>query len=662
MIKIGEQYVNAEVEDIISKLKEVTLNQGLNYFYKSMDTPNNYMVCCPFHKNGQEKKPSMGIHKKSGVCHCFRGDTEVITQNGIFEIADLCGKQVNILNGNGEWETVTFKNYGKMPLMKINLTCNGKHKSIYATDKHEWVIKDRVNKCFTKDLKSWMYLEKILPKELINTELDPMGIVHGFCYGDGAKTGNSQVSNHYECLFYNKQDEELIQYFEKAFYPKKLNIRDRLADNGKYYKAVCFSVPKTEDFKLPPQLDKPLSYLLGFLAGYFVADGNSSGGGATIYSHNLCNLKKVRDIAIKCNIASYSIGVSNIPEGQNGCVYVKKAAHGYTLRFVRKTIPENFFITQKGRGKTQTQNGSLRYRVASVEATDIVEDVYCCETSTHSFALDDFVLTGNCFACGWTGTIDELVSNLFGYMDFGLYGYKWLIRNFNAISVEERKDIDLDVSRETKKEEIKYVTEEELDSYRYYHPYWAKRGITNKELIELFDLGYDSSTDCITFPIRDIQGRTLFVARRSVKTKYFNYPSGAEKPLYGLYEIYSAACKVGTEYEYGRKVKDYYSQVLFPKELIVCESMIDALRFWQIGKYAVALNGLGNDLQFKQLKELPCRKLILCTDMDNAGLNARKNIKSKVSNKIITEYFLPDGRKDAGECTDDELNSLQDLF
>lgn len=651
MLEVGNTYIQSSVDDIIHELKNELALNGIKLFYKTIDTPRNTMICCPFHKNGQERKPSMGIQKETGICHCFRGDTKVITQNGIFEIADLCDKQVNILNGNGEWETVTFKNYGKMPLMKINLTCNGKHKSIYATDKHEWVIKDRVNKCFTKDLKSWMYLEKVLPKELINTELDPMGIVHGFCYGDGAKTGNSKVSNHYECLFYNKPDEELIQYFEKAFYPKKLNIRDRLADNGKYYKAVCFSVPITEDFKLPPQLDKPLSYLLGFLAGYFVADGNSSGGGATIYSHNLCNLKKVRDIAIKCNIASYSIGVANIPEGQNGCVYVKKATHGYTLRFVRKTIPENFFITQKSRGKTQTQNGSLRYRVVSVEATDIVEDVYCCETSTHSFALDDFVLTGNCFACGWTGHISEMISNVFGYDDFGNYGSKWLIRNFLSLEVTTRDEIDLDCERKHNNRgnnipnnftNTHFVDEQTLDSFRYNHPYWKKRGITDERIIELFDLGYDKKTDCITFNCRDKQGNTLFVAKRSVKTKWFNYPKNVEKHVYGIYELY--------------QLKE------FPKDIYITESMLDCLSFWQVGKYACALNGLGTALQFEQLRQMPNRHFILATDNDEAGMKARMRLKKELSTKLLTEVFFPNNKKDANECSTIELENLVEIM
>ena len=74
------------------------------------------------------------------------------------------------------------------------------------------------------------------------------------------------------------------------------------------------------------------------------------------------------------------------------------------------------------------------------------------------------------------------------------------------------------------------------------------------------------------------------------------------------------------------------------------------------------MNGLGTNLQFKQLKELPCRKLILCTDNDIAGHNARKRIKEKVTNKIITEIVFPTNRKDIGECTDKEIQNLKEVF
>lgn len=266
----------------------------------------------------------------------------------------------------------------------------------------------------------------------------------------------------------------------------------------------------------------------------------------------------------------------------------------------------------------------------------------------------------HCFACNETHTLPEVISHCFGKDAFGEFGWRWLLQNFGTVSVEERKDVNLDFERSVRSDvssvaERQFVTEEELDSYRYYHPYMYERGLTD-EVIDLFDIGFDRRSNCITFPVRDVLGRCLFVAKRSVSYKFFNYPKGVEKPLYGLYELY----KYGTAYSANGRGATKRAPLF--TDVIVCESMLDALAFWTVGKYAVALNGLGNDLQFKQLRELPCRKIILATDMDERGLSARDRIKRNVPNKIITQYFFPEGRKDANDCTKEELRSLVDVF
>lgn len=266
--------------------------------------------------------------------------------------------------------------------------------------------------------------------------------------------------------------------------------------------------------------------------------------------------------------------------------------------------------------------------------------------------------TCHCFACGWVGSLAEMISNCFGYNDFGAFGNRWLIKNFLTIKVEDREDIDLNLTRKTVSKKMTYVSEEELDKYRYYHPYWTKRGITDERIIELFDLGYDKETQSITMPVRDYKGNTLFVARRSVQTKFFNYPQGVEKPLYGIYELYKDSSE-GIANSSTHILGYPYS---FPKEVIVCESMIDALTCWQYGKYAVALNGLGTQLQFKQLRALPCRKLILATDNDKAGMSARENIAKNVKNKILTQYIIPKGKKDINDLEESEFNSLKEIF
>ena len=266
-----------------------------------------------------------------------------------------------------------------------------------------------------------------------------------------------------------------------------------------------------------------------------------------------------------------------------------------------------------------------------------------------SFGINKNTGECHCFGCGWSGTLSEMISNCFGKDDFGAYGNKWLIRNFLSVAVESRPDIDVDFCRRKKitSETKKYISEQELDSYRYTHPYMYKRKLTD-EIIDLFDIGYDKNTECITFPNRDINGNCLFIARRSVKTKFFNYPQDVEKPVYGLYECNICA----------KTIKNW-----FPDEIIICESMIDALTCWVYGKYAVALNGTGNENQFKTLRNMPNRKFILATDMDEAGLKARERIRQSLGNKLVTEYVWDiNVAKDINDMNKEYFDSLKEVF
>lgn len=247
--------------------------------------------------------------------------------------------------------------------------------------------------------------------------------------------------------------------------------------------------------------------------------------------------------------------------------------------------------------------------------------------------------TVHCFACGYTATLEEMISNCFGYNDSGNFGKKWLVKNFVTVSVNSRKEIHLNMSRTgIEKKRYNYVSEEELQSYRYFHDYMYKRKLTDP-IIEKFDVGFDPKQNTLTFPVRDITGNTLFIARRSVNTKYFHYPSGVDKPVYGVHELPNSV-----------------------DEVIICESIINCLTCWVYGKYAVALNGTGTVKQYEQLKGIKCRKFICALDPDNAGRRGTDKIKKYLGRyKIVTEYVIPTG-KDINDLTKEEFDNLIEIF
>lgn len=246
----------------------------------------------------------------------------------------------------------------------------------------------------------------------------------------------------------------------------------------------------------------------------------------------------------------------------------------------------------------------------------------------------------NCFTCGYKASLPVFISNCFGRYDGGNYGKKWLLKHFSGETDTSSRKLGLDLTRASSRAKLgqDYISEEELESYRYIHPYMYKRGLTD-EIIEKYDIGYDKKSDCITMPIRDKNGRTLFFCRRSVKTKFFNYPSGVEKPIYGIYEL----------------PKDC-------KEIVVCESVFNALTCVKYGKPAIALLGLGTHEQLIQLNKLPTRLFILATDKDDAGKNARIKIRKYLKNKIVREFdysSYPQHCNDINDMTEEEFNNLR---
>lgn len=195
----------------------------------------------------------------------------------------------------------------------------------------------------------------------------------------------------------------------------------------------------------------------------------------------------------------------------------------------------------------------------------------------------------------------------------------------------------------TQKDKTLYVTEEELAKYRYTVDYMYQRKLVDW-VIEKYDVGFDAEFHpegrkkplaCITFPVRDLQGRTLFFCRRSIEGKFYHYPRSVTKPVYGLYELSKDATSV-----------------------CIMESCINALTAISWGYDSVALLGTGNTTQLKQLKKLGVKEFILCFDGDDAGAKAAAKLKRELSKvAIVWIVHMPPG-KDVNDLTKEEFDEL----
>lgn len=266
----------------------------------------------------------------------------------------------------------------------------------------------------------------------------------------------------------------------------------------------------------------------------------------------------------------------------------------------------------------------------------------------------------HCFTCGAAKTMPEAVTEILKSHNVSKSGLDWLKENIDGfdpdiefehllpddmiVNLNEKFAADY-VQRMTSLSPPTFISEEELSKYRFTVPYMYERGLTD-ELIEIYDIGFDPNhvpegrkkpIPCITFPVRDAEGNTLFFCRRSIEGKYFSYPENVTKPVYGLYELDKPASRV-----------------------VICESCFNALTVRKYGDQAVALLGTGNSYQIKQLRELGVREYILGFDPDGAGRRATAKLKRALSDVAIVWSFegIPEG-KDLNNLSYQEYKSLR---
>ncbi|WP_293973270.1 DNA primase [Sphingopyxis sp.] len=347
-----------------------------------------YKACCPFHN---EKTPSFTINDEKGFYHCLAPETLVITENGRTPIADLSGKTVRILSRGGEWIEAPFKSYGEQRLWKISLSRNGVAKEIHATSGHRWFVHDRARTYTTEELRPGHALESVLPSPRSDWSLDPEGVRHGIVFGDGSMDkGTFGTLN-----LHGERDAQLRHWF-----PDQEHHTQKRKGGGLYlrnYGGRAFS-----HMKQLPGNDRPPAYLLGFLAGYLAADGHVAKDGTVILnSASAEHLEAVRDVATKLGIATY--GRSTLM--RKGYGNEPSALH--RIHFVASTLSEDLFLLKTARQRFAAQTKKfdrLRWVVRSVEPSNRIETVYCAEVPRHhAFALDDNILTGNCFGCSAHG-------------------------------------------------------------------------------------------------------------------------------------------------------------------------------------------------------------------------------------------------------------------
>lgn len=273
-----------------------------------------------------------------------------------------------------------------------------------------------------------------LPRsDLSKWDPDPTGIIHGIAFGDGHRAGNPEKrrGNPTYLNLWGEKDAELLRYFSQ--HPQHPLFPD--VNQGRSVSGVQISgMPRF--FKDRPSLDEAGSYLYGWLAGYFAADGSldASGSGISISCADRSVLEFVQAVCNRLTIATYALTGPHealacsgrgalhevrVRRGNGACSYCaeQKMATSYTLPFVAQTLRPEFFLLAEHRRRFEQRDlestPPLAWEVVSVEKTDRTEEVYCLSVpETHNFVLQDWILTGNCF---YPKTLDADASKQAGY-------------------------------------------------------------------------------------------------------------------------------------------------------------------------------------------------------------------------------------------------------
>lgn len=338
---------------------------------------------------------------EESVHHCFSGETRFLTREGARTFNETVGTSQMVLTADpgsphvrtsGRWIEAEIVAFGEQALSKIILSRNGITKTIYATPGHRWLVrsgKDRSsNRIVTTDeLRPGHRLAWLLPQNhLARSTPSPVGIMAGVVFGDGTSTAHGSTVN-----LWGEKDAQLLQHFPDTI--RTTAIKTPGGVDGLTVK----DLPRS--FKDLPDRSEGTSFLYGWLAGYFAADGSvTNSGQASLSSANRDHLQFVRDLALQLGIGTFGI-TSKMRSG-----FGAEPSEIHSLEFIGSTLHPSFFLIAEHRRRFEDRTNSFErigWQVVSVEDTDRVEEVYCAVVpGTESFVLEDNIWTMNCPFCG----------------------------------------------------------------------------------------------------------------------------------------------------------------------------------------------------------------------------------------------------------------------
>lgn len=235
-----------------------------------------------------------------------------------------------------------------------------------------------------------------------------------------------------------------------------------------------------------------------------------------------------------------------------------------------------------------------------------------------------------CFnpSCGKKGNFRQLYKHMTGKT----YGREWIL---DPVNLQRELDLALEVKDDEELTvdsiEVDYGSDEVKNLQTL-----VDRGY-ELQVLEDFEIGYSSVKDRVVIPVRDPQYKLVGLIGRAIHDW--------QDPRY----LYNKGFKRADVLFNIQNAKAYDS-------VIICEGSLDAVKIAQAGfKNVVAT--LGAKVSPNQIRMI--RKyfdsVVVFSDNDDAGAEMRRAILEECRGKEMFTVSIPDGLKDPGDMTEQQI-------
>lgn len=325
---------------------------------------------------------------------CLRGDMKILTKDGYVNIEKLDGKEVELINKDGNVVKGKVWKTGKKEVYKIYRGAN--MPDIYATEEHRFMTNDG-EEVAVKDLKG----KRLMPYLNQNKDLDLKFVKYGFIFGDGYIMRLASKTHNGLEVYFGKNDKDVLKLFES----------DDIKKGQKYYqyylkgyneelRKIGMLPRKTYNKVLPTTIKNwTEKEKRSFLKGLYSANGTVLKSGRISYKTSSYELAhELVELLNELGFDKVYITTNKPRRFKNG-KYISKASYdvninSYVLK--QKFYNEIGFI-QKYKNerlrKFLIENSPI---VQNVVATGEVVDVYDFNEPLTHWGVVEGVITHNC--------------------------------------------------------------------------------------------------------------------------------------------------------------------------------------------------------------------------------------------------------------------------